>query len=118
MASTNTQKNRRRFWFDAQHGVCHLRCTDGCRAADGRMEFDESQRPRSASWDHLSPRNGRKQRNNLRHPLLLACKECNVARGNAPLLADDPRFSRAGAILAAWRADVERRTAKSKARAA
>jgi len=108
MARSKTMANRRAFWLNAQGGVCHLMRTPACVAAHGQMLAECSADPRSASWDHLKPRNGRKERN-LRSPVLLACIGCNVARGHTPLAPDDSRFARAAEILKGWRTHAEQK---------
>lgn len=110
MPRPNTIRNRRAFWFRQQGGQCHLRCTDACDAALGVMLIEHPpEHDRAASWDHLQPRNGAKNRSNLKHLVLLACRQCNTKRGHAELSDDSPAWALAAQILAAWREDVQRR---------
>lgn len=92
------RRARRKFYYDAQDGLCALRRSLECREVGGLMSKDQCKRsPRRPTWDHIIPRGegGKDERN-----ILLACSQCNHERGIHP--APDGAKSRAETLWEAW----------------
>lgn len=82
------QISRRLFYFEAQKGICALMITERCRNVGGAMLFDGERirgriPRREASWDHVYPRQQRRDTAD-EDIQLLACSECNNRRGCKP----------------------------------
>jgi 5-methylcytosine-specific restriction endonuclease McrA len=74
MSARGRRQNRRRKekFFIAQQGKCWL--------CGGQMTMDGDRTPTQATWDHVVPKSkgGSRSQSNL----MLACRLCNLLRGN------------------------------------
>lgn len=72
--------SRRAFFFMAQDGVCCLQNSFDCMDVNGRMDPRARTSNRYATWDHVHPRS---KGGGFPFNTLLACRECNHARGTS-----------------------------------
>lgn len=108
---------RRRWYFNEQKGICHLRITQQCKARGGAMEYNKpkgcSHTPKAfATWDHTFPRQHRKPGEG--RLVMLACYKCNNKRGSAPPTADV--IARATELRERWAQFYAEQQAKIEAR--
>ncbi|HRE45989.1 MAG TPA: hypothetical protein PKY87_18750 [Terricaulis sp.] len=93
-----TAKAKHRAWLFKQQGrCCYLQITSGCRDAGGVMTIASHHTERFATIEHLKPRT----RKGEQRFVLLACAECNKAKGDAPI-ATDEQFAYAENLANVW----------------
>lgn len=99
------KRGRFRFYWLVQDGRCYLRSADGCKRAAGKMQRNG---PRRATWDHVRPKSGGGA---LAFNSLLACSECNGAKGRAlPSLLQEHVAQRIGML---WHKHVYSKTQRT-----
>ena len=92
--------NRRAFLHHLQDGLCYLAITPGCRARKRRTRLNVGGKAKDAATiEHVIARS--KMKSGDPELLLIACNECNMAKGDRDPL-DPMHVTKAEAFRAEW----------------
>lgn len=102
--------DRRGYFFARQGERCYLGITHNCKAAGQMMRLSEphaKMRGRDATWEHLNP----KAKGGSKRTTLLACAECNHAKGARVDIVKPEEFEMSKQLAREWREISMRRAA-------